>query len=82
MTVTSVFADTGGVASLETGVGDFGDLVIVDTTAFDPTRTFTHAYASPFDKATEIQQAGRYAVELEWRMAKDFLSRKLDDGES
>ena len=47
-----------------TGVPDGGVLALMPIDAFDPSRTATAAYAAKFDKATESNEPGRYAVTL------------------
>lgn len=47
------------------GASDYGLIGVMPTGEFDPARTRAEQYASRFDKATEIQLPGRYAVRLE-----------------
>lgn len=47
-----------------TGAQDYGVLGVMPTDAWDPSRTTSTGYASPFDKATESAVPGKYQVTL------------------
>lgn len=55
------------------GASDYGLIGVMPTAAFDPARTRAEDYASRFDKATEVQTPGRYAVTL----ARDDIAVEL-----
>jgi len=48
-----------------TGATDYGVLTVMPSDGFDETRTAPEGYASPFQKANETAEPGRYTVKLD-----------------